>query len=152
MHCIWYKRFCVCYYKIMLMFLNNRDFSINRGRLQISSRDNLIILSIFSKTCKACNYARNNLVTITDLFPTVSFAIVNLDTQPQIIELMKEINMPITHTPCYMLFKFGVYSRHLDLGMLEKSLIQNALKFELDKKNILPKTDGDSNYTNISEI
>lgn len=136
----------------MLMFLNTGDFSINKGKLQIACRDNISIIIFTTKNCISCQKTKNALNTIPDIFPDISFGIVNLDTQPQLHEQLKETGIHINYTPTFMLFKLGVYIRHLDIPVLTKEFISRELIFELDKRNIIGYDESQSPYTQFGAM
>lgn len=136
----------------MFMYLSHRDFNINKGKIQVENKDNLIVLCILNTTCDACNYAKNILHEFPDFFPEINFAIVNIDKHPQLINMFKNTNIVISKTPTYMLFKFGVFSRFLNIDCISKESLRKALFFELEIDTIVPKNQNCSKYLTLSEI
>lgn len=137
----------------MLMYLTSKEFNLRKDVLQIETTDNIVIVCIFSKNCNACKSEKQNLQTVIKTFPEISFGQIDVNEQPEIINLLQSANLNITHVPSYLLFKLGIFQRQLYLSSLTYFEIKKELMYELDPINIIPKNSiKKSQYKVISEL
>jgi hypothetical protein len=112
----------------------------------LSNRDNLVLVIVVSPVCVACKKAKDALAFIPDIFPQISFALLNTHTQFRALGIFKDF-VDISQTPTFMLFKIGVFDRILPIPQFTKEHIRACLRNELDSKNIIPYKKTNSAYT-----
>lgn len=125
----------------MFMYLSQNNFNLNKNKMEIGTADSLVVVCVLSTTCHACDYVRNILEDIHDSFKDITFAIINIDKNYDLLEKFNAVNINVTHTPTYLLFKLGFFERILDIKILSKDSLTKSLKNELNFNRIIPKQD-----------
>lgn len=134
------------------MYLTDKDFNINKGRLQLENRDNLVLVSVISSYCDACTYTKNTLHNFPDIFPSISFAYINIDKHSQFLNIAESTGLVLRRTPTFLLFKIGVFNRVLNIDEMSSERLKKELYHELSPTNIIPVNSQSLAYSKFYEI
>lgn len=136
----------------MFMYLNHKNFNINKDHLELESRDNIVVVCIISKNCKFCSITTDTLSEFADIYKNVNFAIVNIDIQCQLVDTLKNCGISITKVPTFLLFKIGIFERELNFcnTIITKESFRKELLYELDPLPILPKNHCRNRYSYLN--
>lgn len=118
----------------MLMYLSHENFNLNKQRLQIEARDSLIVVCVVSTHCPACIKLNNSIWDYINIFPEISFGILNIDHNPQFLNIVKSLNshIELKAVPTFLYFKLGVFERVLNINDLTTQNLKQELFFELE--------------------
>lgn len=136
----------------MFMYLSQNNFNINKNKMEVETVDSLVIVCILSTTCRACKHVRESLEDIHDSFQDVKFAIINIDKNHDLLEKFNSVNINVSHTPTYLLFKLGIFERVLDIKILSRDSLKQTLKYELNFDRIIAKPNNLDKYLKLHEI
>lgn len=131
----------------MFLLPNFNHFNYQKNKLKIENTDNILILCVFLSNCEACKIQKKNLIDISDRFPEITFAYINIEKNSNLTEYFKKENINIDYVPIYLLFKIGIFKRQLNMDSLTKENIYRELQDELDPLNIISKNNSNKNYT-----
>lgn len=135
---------------MVFMYLNTDSFTINKNKLEIECRDNLIIVMFISKNCSTCTKNKIIFEKMYKYFPSLSFGICNIDVNQNLLKIMKDLEIPIEAVPTYALFKFGIFQRFLNIIVPDRDSIEKNLTYELTLKK--PSFSRKTKYLTLSEI
>ena len=116
------------------MYLSHENFNLNKSRLQIEARESLIIVCVVSTHCPACIKLNNSIYDFVNIFPEISFGILNIEHNPQFKDKVYRSNskIDITGVPTFLYFKLGVFERVLNMNELKVENLKRELFFELE--------------------
>lgn len=132
----------------MLIYPSHTNFSLDKGKLHfMENRDPMVIVFLESSSCELCKANKKMLYQLSDTFPEISFAVINVTKHPQILETLNLAQLKVDYVPAFLLFKLGIFQKFLNISMLSKEIIRKELLYELDAAPILSKNSGYSkNY------
>lgn len=115
------------------MYLSSENFNLNKQKLQIEARESLIIVCVVSTHCQACIKLNNSIYDFVNIFPDISFGLLNIEHNTQFLSLVKnsKSNIDLTAVPTFLYFKLGVFERVLNINELNVHKFKQELFFEL---------------------
>lgn len=127
------------------MYLSHENFNLNKQRLQIEARESLIIVCVVSTHCPTCIKLNSSIYDFVNIFPEISFGQLNIDHNPQFLNITKNSKsfIDLKAVPTFMYFKLGVFERVLNMNELTIENLKQELFFELEafrEKNKSVKT------------
>lgn len=132
----------------MFIYLSHNDFSINKRRLQVENRDNILLVCITSSDSFG---VKSSLRSIGESYPELSIAVVNIDNNLQLTQKFISADIIVQDFPIFMLFKLGVFNRIIQTD-LSKESVRKALYFELDSLDVRCTSNIRSEYLTLSDM
>src|SRR3990167_4955851 len=93
-----------------LIYMTSRDFKLEQGQdniMMTTQVGGLSLLFYYSQECKKCPGFLEEFRTVARRIPSCVFIVVNIDQDPNIINMTKKTNTPLDYVPYIIMYVDG---------------------------------------------
>lgn len=125
----------------MFSYVTDVNFFVKKGKINVACRDNITVLTFIDKGCKNCTKAKNELEDLSYQYPEINFAFANISQNIETLKIFKDNGYEVKYTPTYVLFRIGVFDSIIDLEVLTRENIVEAIQLSGNDETAIPDDD-----------
>lgn len=133
----------------MVSLLSNKNFFVNKNRLEIDNKNSLSLIALISSSCPSCLKLVDVLYKSNNFPKTLHIGLANINNNANTINILKNLNIIIDRVPIFLIFKLGIFDKIVMLNEDEEICEKNILAYidkEIDQSHVITKNYIDNSY------